>query len=124
MVPSQARSSIATTLNSGSPITARYEWDFGDPNGKYNALTGFNASHVYDAPGTYTVTLKVTDDVGRSTTVTQTVTVAAVSELLGVGHPFVDEHDRRSVLLEQRLEGVTRVRAVLVVGSDQLVAAL
>jgi PKD repeat protein len=70
---------VGSTLNSGTPLTARYEWDFGDPSSKYNKLTGFNAAHIYDKPGTYTITLKVTDDAGRSTTATQVVTVTADS---------------------------------------------
>jgi hypothetical protein len=66
-----------TVLNSGSPVTARYEWDFGDPNSKYNNLVGFNAAHAYDAPGTYTVTLRVTNEAGAAATVSRQVTVAA-----------------------------------------------
>ena len=34
-----------------------YEWDFGDLSPKFY---GFNAAHIYETPGTYTVTLKVT----------------------------------------------------------------
>ena len=33
-------------------------FDFGDPSGAYNVLTGFNAAHIYQTPGDYT--LKVT----------------------------------------------------------------
>ena len=52
-------------LAAGTPLTARYEWDFGDPRGKHNnALTGFNAAHFYEFPGEYTITLKVTDEAG------------------------------------------------------------
>ena len=34
-----------------------YEWDFGDGS---PGFSGFNAAHVYETPGTYTVTLTVT----------------------------------------------------------------
>jgi hypothetical protein len=51
-------------LASGTPLTARYDWDFGDPGSKYNTLTGFNAAHVYEGPGKYTVKLTVTDETG------------------------------------------------------------
>jgi plastocyanin len=30
-------------------------WDFGDAGGSYNQIVGYNASHVYERPGTYTV---------------------------------------------------------------------
>jgi PKD repeat protein len=49
-------------------IKNRYEWDFGDVSGKWNTLTGFNAAHVYDKPGSYTITLTVTDPSGKVTT--------------------------------------------------------
>lgn len=42
------------------PHLAVYAWDFGDPAGAFNTLPGFNAAHVYDEPGTYTITLTVT----------------------------------------------------------------
>ncbi len=44
---------------------ARYDWDFGD--GTQLADGGPTPTHVYGAPGTYTVTLTVTDDEGCST---------------------------------------------------------
>jgi PKD repeat protein len=46
----------------------KYEWDFGDgtPIG-----TGATPTHIYALPGTYTVTLTITDN-GRQTTSTQT----------------------------------------------------
>ena len=66
---------LNSTLNAGTPLTARYEWDFGDAGSRYNALVGFNASHVYDRPGTYTVTLRVFNENRKSDTATTTVTV-------------------------------------------------
>jgi PKD repeat protein len=51
-------------LEHGTPLTARYDWNFGDPQGKYNTLTGFNAAHMYQMPGEYAVTLRVTDETG------------------------------------------------------------
>lgn len=68
---------LATTLNAGNYLTARWQWDFGDPDGKYNQLEGWNAAHVYDTPGTYTIKLTVTNEDGRIGTLTTQVKVVA-----------------------------------------------
>jgi len=52
---------LSSTLGYGSPIDANFQWNFGDPNGEYNTLPGFNASHIYTSPGDYTITLTVTN---------------------------------------------------------------
>src|SRR5439155_198547 len=57
---------LASTLNGGDYLTARWQWDFGDPGGKYNQLEGWNAAHVYDNPGTYTIRLTLTNQNGKS----------------------------------------------------------
>jgi len=54
-----------------------YEWDFGDGS---PPVTGFNAAHVFEEPGTYTVTLTVRDTIGFSDTDTQQITVLARNE--------------------------------------------
>src|SRR5438552_2604317 len=38
-----------------------FRFDFGDPAGRFNALRGYNAVHVYDSPGNYS--LKIGRDV-------------------------------------------------------------
>lgn len=48
-----------------------YAWDFGDGT----SGSGVQASHAYAVPGNYTVTLVVTDDAGRTATVSQSLTV-------------------------------------------------
>jgi PKD repeat protein len=63
----------ASTAASGRRIVS-YAWDFGDPNNR-TAAEGVQTTHVYTAPGTYTVTLTVTDDRGRVGTASRTVTV-------------------------------------------------
>ena len=57
---------LQSQLNAGTPITAHYRWDFGDPAGEYNVLPGWNAGHVYDAPGTYTSQLTFTATAGTT----------------------------------------------------------
>lgn len=41
----------------------KYAWDFGDNSSLFE---GVNATHVYNAPGTYMAMLNVTDDAGAS----------------------------------------------------------
>jgi hypothetical protein len=66
---------LASSLNAGTPITAKYDWDFGDYNSKYNNLTGWNAGHVYNNPGNYTVRLTITNENRKVGTATTTVYV-------------------------------------------------
>jgi PKD repeat protein len=63
-------------LKNGTPLTARYDWDFGEPESRFNTLTGFNAAHVYNAAGQFTITLKVTDETGAARSATATLTIA------------------------------------------------
>lgn len=77
---------IATTIDSCAPFPVNftnnssggisYVWDFGDGSPQ---VTTFNASHIYQIPGTYTVTLVAIDSnsCNFSDTARQTVTVYA-----------------------------------------------
>lgn len=62
----------STSSDSDGSITA-YRWDFGD--GTIPATTQ-NASHTFYGPGTYTVSLQVTDNLGVTSSTAQAVTVA------------------------------------------------
>jgi PKD repeat protein len=52
-----------------------YVWHFGDGG----EAEGASAAHAYSSPGTYEVTLRVTDSGGQSTTVAHSLTVGAQS---------------------------------------------
>jgi PKD repeat protein len=67
----------AVPLARGTPLTARYEWDFGDPGGRFSTLAGWTAAHVYDLPGQYTLRLAITDETGAQQTTSQTINVIA-----------------------------------------------
>lgn len=70
---------LNSSLGSGDAASARFEWDFGDAGSSYNKLVGFNAAHLYQTPGTYTLTLRVINAAGKSDTVTQQVTITPPS---------------------------------------------
>ncbi|GAB4091610.1 PKD domain-containing protein [Flaviaesturariibacter terrae] len=80
-----------------------WSWDFGDGNAPETTVAA--ATHVYTRPGTYTVTLTITDPLGCTSSFTQTVTVrgaiadfehsGAAACLTGAGAPV--EFTDRSV---------------------------
>jgi pseudomonalisin len=61
-----------TSTDSGGTINA-YSWTFGDGG----TSTSASPSHTYTAAGTYTVTLKVTDNTGATNSTSQSVTVSS-----------------------------------------------
>jgi PKD repeat protein len=71
-----------------------FDWDFGD--GSPHA-SGVSVSHQYHGVASYTVTLTMTDDTGRTFVTAQTVTVADPTAALkptftvSPGSPFVDQ---------------------------------
>jgi len=70
--PAGSASAFNGSGSSASPevTVAGYDWSFGDGTSAPNA--GPTPSHVYSAPGAYTVTLTVTDSAGCSTEVIYT----------------------------------------------------
>ena len=68
---------LTSTAAVGRQIVA-YSWDFGDPNATANnpnSASGAQTSHRFTRAGTFSVTLTVTDDLGRTGTSSVSVTV-------------------------------------------------
>src|SRR2546422_153998 len=77
---------VTFTANaSGGTSPYNYSWDFGDRA----TATGASATHSYVLPGTYTVTLTVTDANGQTVTTSQTITVLAYPSDQKVGQSIM-----------------------------------
>lgn len=73
-------------FNGPTVAGATYEWNFGDPTSPANTSSIQNPIHLFTAPGTYTVTLKVTNvATGCSNTTSQTLVVTSVGVQLESG---------------------------------------
>lgn len=77
--PACAQSTISFTdlsqTNGGGAIVS-WQWDFGDPtSGSSNTSTLQNPVHTFNIPGTYLVTLTVSNSTGCSSSVTMSITV-------------------------------------------------
>jgi PKD repeat protein len=68
---------LNSLVGGGSELTARYLWSFGDATEetKYNVLEGWGGAHIYHAPGTYTVTLEITNELGATESTTTSVNI-------------------------------------------------
>lgn len=59
----------------GGAMVVGWNWNFGDPSSPDDISTQRNPTHRFTAPGSYLVTLKVTDSFGQSASVSEQVTV-------------------------------------------------
>jgi len=79
-VPVVTNTTVHFNATASAPAPGRtiadYRWDFGDGS---SAQSGVQVAHAYTAPGTFTATLTVTDDVGRTSVTSRTVSVTAAS---------------------------------------------
>jgi PKD repeat protein len=108
--------------NPAASLTARTDWDFGDPLGKFNHLAGFNAAHVYDQPGKYTVTLTVTEPGAAPQSSTATIIVDRdTRQRIFISPEGDDSNTGRSP--DAPLHTLARAAHLLHDGSDLLLAA-
>jgi PKD repeat protein len=73
----------AASSDTNGTITS-YAWNYGEPSSASNSASGITASHTYAAPGSYLVTLLVTDNQGAPAVNQQTITVLAAPVALPV----------------------------------------
>ena len=83
-------------LSEADLLNARFRWNFdtneADPNGRFETGEGMVATHVFEKPGTYTVTLTVTDAAGISDSATTTVTVDDIATAGWTTYYVSDDH--------------------------------
>ena len=109
---------LPVPLSAGTCLTARYDWDFGDPGKPYNRLTGWVAAHWYDQPGDYTITLTVTDETAAVRTYSAHLNVAGTAR--GRTYVALDGNDgRRGLSADDAVRTVGRAAKLL--RDDQVV---
>jgi PKD repeat protein len=67
-------------LGNGSIYKSEFAWNFGDAGAPYNQVPGFNGAHVFDNPGTYTVTVNVQNEAGLKNTTPVTLNVVVTAD--------------------------------------------
>jgi serine protease len=92
-----------------------YAWDFGDGT----SGSGITASHTFTEAGTYTVTLRVTDDIGAVGSKTQDVEITVLTNTLHVA-----DLDADSFILWWRFWGTTVTITVKDAGDSPVAGAL
>lgn len=90
-----------TTVNflNTSALCPATAWDFGDPaSGTNNTSTLVNPTHIFSAPGTYTITLNATGPANAPSTYTQTIHILGLTTSVITGNNcFGDNNGSASV---------------------------
>lgn len=67
-------------INTSTPCPTIYNWGFGDPaSGANNTSTQPNPTHIFSAPGTYTITLNVSGPDNAPSVTTQTINILGLT---------------------------------------------
>ena len=94
--PPVASFDVSASPTAGRPVTftstshvtggavASLQWDL-DGNGLFNDAAGETATYTYATPGSYTVSLRVTDTSGRTNVAFRSITVRAEPAVSGSG---------------------------------------
>lgn len=105
--PVQFNAGASSDPNSGATINT-YAWNFGDGT----TTTGVAPRHSYIRPGTYTVTLRVTDSLGLTATRAVSLTVLAPGRVTNIGPRKIGSSEYLLVTVSQR--GSIRIGSKLV----------
>jgi PKD repeat protein len=96
--PPVASFDVSASPTAGHPVTftstshvtggavANLQWDL-DGDGQFNDAAGETATHTYATPGSYTVSLRVTDTGGRTNVAFRSITVRAEPSVSGAAAP-------------------------------------
>ena len=106
---------LDSTLAAGTCLTARYQWDFGDPGSEYNDLVGWNAAHTYENPGPYTITLALTNQLGVTRVLRTNVTIGP-THYRSIYVDSVGGQDTNSGIMSWPVRTVARAEQLM--GSD------
>jgi photosystem II stability/assembly factor-like uncharacterized protein len=63
------------TIVTNLELVAEWLWDFGDPSSGNNNSSLQNPTHIYSAPGSYDVSLTITDTSGNSNTISHNIMI-------------------------------------------------
>jgi PKD repeat protein len=83
------------SLSTDDKGIASYSWDFDASNGITSQASGVSVTHTYTSPGTYTVTLTVTDTAGQKSADTLQVVVSSPIIIPAGTVSYVPDYDNR-----------------------------
>ncbi|MBU2926599.1 choice-of-anchor L domain-containing protein, partial [Winogradskyella psychrotolerans] len=109
ILPFESVDFSASALFSIDGTDATYEWDFGDNN----TAIGANVTNIFGAPGTYTVTVTVTDANPQGCSDIETITVFVLGQNVVIDQDtFTPEQLIEDVLIDSPCASVSNIIAV------------
>lgn len=83
--PVTVTADASSSTDAGASPIASYTFEFGDGTAPVGPQPGATAGHQFTQPGTYNVTVRVTDTAGLTTTASRQVVVGAAGDLVANG---------------------------------------